>query len=156
MKCKDVETLIEDYRSGFLGGRRHRALERHLSGCPECRGLLEEDEVLDRALETWPAPSPRPDFPERVARRLASAPLEAPRRVRVPLALAVGLGVLLVASLGANLLLLRHEPYLPADVPVVAGAPVRPSAEGASSLALLLPTHLELPHASEEAEPIFW
>jgi hypothetical protein len=156
MNCKDVERLIEDYRSGFLGGRKHRALERHISGCAGCRRLLDDDEALDQALESWQPPEPGPDFPDRVARRLPSAPLEAPRQVRVPLALVIGLAVLLLASLSANLVFLLPESGLPSDVPVVSGAAIWPPAEEVPQEALVLPAHLELPHAPAEAEPIFW
>jgi hypothetical protein len=43
MKCRDVRSLLFDYRDGSLSVNHEKEIERHLISCSSCRELLEEE-----------------------------------------------------------------------------------------------------------------
>lgn len=40
--CQEWVELVTAYLDGSLPGRLHRAVDRHLAGCPGCRAYLEQ------------------------------------------------------------------------------------------------------------------
>ena len=116
------------------------ALEAHLEGCAECRGLRVDFRRLDEAMASEPAPAVPAGLQERILAGLSSRPAPAaPRRVfrqAMPLAAA--------ASLVAAILLWYGRPdHLP---PLSPGAPA-PSAADSQGISTL-PTEAS-PSAAE-------
>ena len=74
----------------------------------------------------------------------------------MPLALAVGLLILLLASLATNLAQLAGRIDVPPDVPLVAGAPIATDPEAAMDTGPVSPAVLPLHTHPTDEEPIFW
>ncbi len=56
MNCESVQDLILDSLDAPLATPERHALEEHLTACADCRGFLETQAVLDRALAVHYAP----------------------------------------------------------------------------------------------------
>jgi anti-sigma factor RsiW len=72
MRCRTAERWISEYVDGSLDGRKKARLERHLSGCADCRAVLEDFRAL---VETGPAlegPEPGEAVWSRIRARLES------------------------------------------------------------------------------------
>jgi anti-sigma factor RsiW len=58
MKCRERQTVLQEYLAGELGREEARALERHLAGCPDCARDLAGYRALLRALPSLPEAEP--------------------------------------------------------------------------------------------------
>ncbi len=96
MKCSDLAKWIKENPGSGITER----LRDHISGCPECRKLLEEQEDLENALRSLPAVEPPAFFETRLKAAVAGGgkrpsrawgPLLAPAAALLVLAAAVAL-----------------------------------------------------------------
>jgi hypothetical protein len=66
MNCPDAQALLQLQLDGSEVLDR-AALERHLTTCPDCRGLFAAAQLLEEGLRLLPRPLPSPGFQARVA-----------------------------------------------------------------------------------------
>jgi anti-sigma-K factor RskA len=115
------EELLGPFLIGDLSVEEERELERHLEGCPGCRGELARARQTHGLLRELTAGGPPPELKDRV---LARARGEIPARSRVGWRLWVPAAALLaIAVLGAGLLwAFTHESSegIPLTAPVAA------------------------------------
>jgi hypothetical protein len=103
MKCFKARRLLGDYLDRRLDPELRQALKHHLAACAECRAELAALRRATDLLHGTAAPTPPPDFGEKIKRSLAAAaPVPAPiapvwRAAR--LAGAIAAGLLIVGSI---------------------------------------------------------
>src|SRR5690349_10187752 len=68
MKCQEIRELMPDLATG--AGTATLETEKHLQGCAECSGKLEEFRKTMALLDEWQAPEPSPYFDVRLQARL--------------------------------------------------------------------------------------
>lgn len=75
VECQEFRQELGEWRRGHLAPDRARALERHLSGCPECRQWEQEDRAVGRLLsERLPRYSAAADLRRQIRRAAAGQP----------------------------------------------------------------------------------
>jgi len=75
MACPEFEDLILDYCEGAASQADSALLESHIAACSACRAWLAEQRELDlRLAKSIAAPSLSPEFPGRLAARIAAEP----------------------------------------------------------------------------------
>jgi hypothetical protein len=128
MTCEEAREAIDGLtakRPSAPAGER--AFHEHIGGCAACRKLYEETQAQNQLLDAWVAPAPRGNIQARVMAGIArmerelrekerrpdlwdrTAALLFGRRFRVPAIAALGLAMLLLASLGLNAVLLASR-----------------------------------------------
>jgi predicted anti-sigma-YlaC factor YlaD len=70
MKCRDVEKSLSAYSDGEASPETSALIESHVRSCGSCRGILEENRTLWKALEAVHAAKPSPFFYARLQSRL--------------------------------------------------------------------------------------
>lgn len=151
MICQTVRNHLPDYIRGTLPEVELRAVDQHLSGCPDCQAQLRAEQKLQEALARQDkAPQPSPGFEARV---LAAAADSNARRRRGPAHVAWAGSV--AAALVVGIWIGQTPPGSNSDIDVVQ-APFEPvvqtvrlaftSAEPLDdvTLTLELPPHVEL------------
>lgn len=78
MRCSSSRLLFDGLLDGALAGRTHVALEQHLEGCFDCRGLLEELRVVDALLLQATSADVPAGFTERTMNEIARLPMPRP------------------------------------------------------------------------------
>jgi anti-sigma factor RsiW len=81
-QCYRFERLLTAYADGELTGRRARAVERHLAGCPACARALDSLRASDRLLRGAGVPAVSPERWDAFRRDLTAALNEADRDAR--------------------------------------------------------------------------
>ncbi len=66
MNCKHTLQLLDDYIDGLLDEADRRAMVQHLGGCQSCHDELDAEQALRRVLHDLPAPTPAPEFFDRI------------------------------------------------------------------------------------------
>jgi len=69
VKLEEILFKARDYREGFLDAKTKASVDRHLKGCPECRGLYSK----------WRLAEPPPGFAEAVMADLTRVVVLDPR-----------------------------------------------------------------------------
>jgi anti-sigma factor RsiW len=100
MKCRRITRLLSPWQDGELDAALGEELERHLLGCPACRGRCDALRELRRRLLLQPPPADDPFLPARVMARLQARPLR-PR----PLARAAAWAAVFAAVFAGGFLL---------------------------------------------------
>ena len=62
--------VILDYCAGRLGPDRAAAMEAHARLCPSCRGMIDEQGAVWKALDGWNASPPSADFDRKLYARI--------------------------------------------------------------------------------------
>jgi mycothiol system anti-sigma-R factor len=112
MTCQSVRSLIEPYLDGELDAAQHAEIERHLSECPNCEATHGRLSDLRSDLRTL---APRYSAPGDLRARILSSVRKSAGAARGPVLLRrpgarwAMATVLLTASLGWNLVLLRSQ-----------------------------------------------
>jgi predicted anti-sigma-YlaC factor YlaD len=102
MRCREAQKLLSNDLDGALNERRRPALQTHVGKCPHCRQFAADLARCRSALERVTPPEPRPDFTDRLMKRVAVTPqprglrpgrvlLQLSRAVAAVLALAGGI-----------------------------------------------------------------
>jgi len=79
MNCDLVKKNLAAYLDGVLSPKDSRAIEEHCAACPACAAMLEEEQLLQKALASLPAEELPEGFKERFRARLAAEPPRAKR-----------------------------------------------------------------------------
>ncbi len=82
MNCRRITKLLSPWQDGELDPALGREVERHLRGCPACRGRWDALGELRQRLLRVPPPADDPFLPARVMARLRARPLRGGRRLR--------------------------------------------------------------------------
>ncbi len=114
MNCRRITRLLSPWQDGELDAALGGELERHLRGCPACRGRWEALRALQRRLLLEPPPADDPFIAARVMARLQAPPLRPQRLARA----AAWAAVFAAVFAGGFLLQTAIEPG-PAAVPAV-------------------------------------
>lgn len=80
--CQDLP--VADFVDGDLDPARQRVVQRHLEGCPSCRGLVADLRTVRAAAFTLERREPPPELLERIQARLTSEGAEPARRAAWP------------------------------------------------------------------------
>ena len=72
MNCPKILEMLCAYRDRELAGSDRHCVEQHLSGCPQCRGALEELERVGALLSGLPSAEPTPELFGRIVSQLFS------------------------------------------------------------------------------------
>ncbi len=138
MKCERVKAKVHWYVAGALSSRQARAIEQHVSQCPDCAKALAEAKAIPQLLKNLPVPQPHPDLAARidaaVRAHAASRPVAA-RHLKPALVAAAALAVAIIAVLVVPLV---HRPLslnasspatsrFAATPPATTDTPARPS-----------------------------
>jgi len=73
LTCERVEKLLGDYASREVVGAEKKALELHVSLCPDCGRRAAQYFQLIRVARALPAPAPSADAARRIRARLEGA-----------------------------------------------------------------------------------
>jgi hypothetical protein len=73
-QCAAMETKLVEYLDGRARPAERHTVEKHLSGCSDCRTRAEEFRALWSALDDLPAISPSPAFDASLRARIAAEP----------------------------------------------------------------------------------
>jgi anti-sigma factor RsiW len=85
MRCRETQKLLSNDLDGELNERRRPALQAHVDNCPHCRQFAADLARCRSALQQVVLPEPRPDFTDRLMKRVAVTPQ--PRGLRPGLVL---------------------------------------------------------------------
>jgi hypothetical protein len=97
-ECERIRELAPELALGIADGEQRAEALEHLANCADCRAHLESlARVADELLLLAPPLEPPLGFEDRVAARIAPAPVAAPPRRRWRPALALGAAVCLAA-----------------------------------------------------------
>lgn len=124
MNCTQAKALLEARLDGEEISSAE--LDDHLAGCPRCRALAAESDLLSRSLAALPVEGPRPGFADRVLAEATSAGGRSRHRVWPWSAAAAGLvaGLVLGVLLGGQYWPGSGVPQ--SSVQLVAGAGAQP------------------------------
>ena len=105
MTCEAFDTMLPDYLEGTLDDSRRASVERHLSECVRCTGLLRDIENISKQAAALPDMVPSRDLWQGIEARIAAPviPLAArPERQRrvVPAWMGVAAAALVVSTAG--------------------------------------------------------
>jgi hypothetical protein len=106
MTCEAFDTALPDYLEGTLDDSRRASVERHLSECVRCTGLLKDIENISKQAAALPDMVPSRDLWQGIEARIAAPviPLavrpERRRRVVVPAWMGVAAAALVVSTAG--------------------------------------------------------
>jgi anti-sigma factor RsiW len=106
MTCEAFDTALPDYLEGTLDDSRRDSVERHLSECVRCTGLLKDIENISKQAAALPDMVPSRDLWQGIEARIAAPviPLaarpERQRRVVVPAWMGVAAAALVVSTAG--------------------------------------------------------
>jgi hypothetical protein len=133
MTCRKVRLMLSVQRE--LTARQRARVEEHLTGCPTCRALAREYELIDRRLARLPQPVSAMALPAAVqvrvltgGRTMKSQALSRHRQVLQGAAL-----VAVVALIALAALVWRGQSPAPASAPGVAGTISMPTAPAAAA-----------------------
>ena len=62
MKCDDIKTLYDDFKSELLGGDELSAVNDHLSGCKDCNNYYMENNKLTQLMDSWEVIEPQSNY----------------------------------------------------------------------------------------------
>jgi putative zinc finger protein len=115
MRCDDVRTLAPEIALGIADGEERAEALRHLSGCADCRRLVDElSGTADELLLVAPSQDPPAGFESRVLD--AMGPERPPRRRRARRLLTrLGPPVAAAAATAVALIAVYHDDRLTAD-----------------------------------------
>lgn len=106
MTCPESRSRLYPFLDGALPAEEERSVGSHLEVCPDCRRWFEETRALEKHVgRVLRSPAPPPGLAETIRRRLADDAPASPGRSIAKLVGLAAAAVLLVASIGAYLLL---------------------------------------------------
>src|SRR5690606_10303154 len=74
MKCKEIQTHLNDYIDGLLPAGINTNVAEHLNGCTKCRKEFEElNSIIEEAKLIPDEINPRHDFWEKISARIAAS-----------------------------------------------------------------------------------
>jgi anti-sigma factor RsiW len=82
MPCLDVQMALQAYVDGESSAERATLVERHLTGCRECRAELARLQAVMAALETWPLVAEPARLTDRIMRQVRPHPAPPAFRLR--------------------------------------------------------------------------
>ncbi|HOJ62489.1 MAG TPA: hypothetical protein PK878_19595 [bacterium] len=139
-----MKTLCRQFQESYGEPTLPETLRIHGESCPACQEFARRQQALETMLPVWSAPDFSPDFTLAVISRLAEEK-QCPEglgarfrrwwqtRLSVPLPVGVLATLLLLFSLGLNLVFWNREPPAFPDTPAVAQIPERPPTPGIMS-----------------------
>jgi len=169
MTCEAFDAALPDYLEGTLDDSRRASVERHLSECVRCTGLLKDIESISKQAAALPDMVPSRDLWQGIEARIAAPviPLAArPERHRrvVPLWMGIAAAALVVSTAGITYMLTARSfgarqsasiaPIAPRDTqarPNSAETPASPvdiGGAGVQSVAATNPAKISVPDRS--------
>jgi len=118
MTCEEFDAALPDYLEGTLDDSRRASVERHLSECVRCTGLLRDIENISKQAAALPDMVPSRDLWQGIEARIAAPviPLAArPERQRrfVPAWMGIAAAALIVSTAGVTYILTARSFAVP-------------------------------------------
>jgi hypothetical protein len=109
-RCEEIRALVPELALGIADGRERAEALEHISSCPDCRRLLEQQsELADELLLLVPEHAPPPGFESRVLDQVTPRRARPRRSRQRPLAFAAAALTAAALAAGGTLLTLRDD-----------------------------------------------